>query len=68
LAGPNARIDGLPESFVEIGFSIDGIDFDAPDGKPAQIMLMVLSPINEETVQLERIASFARTSQHMILY
>lgn len=60
LAVPHARMDGLAGAFVGLGISSDGIDFDAPDGKPAKIILMIVSPSADERVQLEIIADTAR--------
>ncbi|MCB2145384.1 MAG: cation:proton antiporter [Deltaproteobacteria bacterium] len=60
IAVPHARMEGLTRPFVGLGISIDGIDFDAPDGRPAQIILMMVSPDDDETAQLELIADAAR--------
>ena len=59
LAVPHARLDGLTKPFVGLGISVDGIDFDASDGKPAQIILLILSPRDDESVQLDLIADIA---------
>jgi Kef-type K+ transport system membrane component KefB/mannitol/fructose-specific phosphotransferase system IIA component (Ntr-type) len=59
VAIPHARLDDLSEQLVALGISVEGIDFDAPDGKPAKIILMILSPTFDEGIQLELIADAA---------
>ena len=56
VAIPHARLVDLSEHLEALGISAEGIDFDAPDGKPAKIILMILSPKLDESIQLERIA------------
>jgi len=52
IALPHARIEGLKEAIVAVGISDTGIDFDAPDGKPANIIFLLLTPRNDPRVQL----------------
>lgn len=47
LAVPHARVDGLPQPLVVVGKSENGIDFDARDGKPARLIIMVLTGDNQ---------------------
>lgn len=61
IAVPHARLDALTEPRVALGFSEDGIDFDAPDGKPAQIVFLVLTPREDDGAQLELLADIGRT-------
>lgn len=60
VALPHARVDGLPGPIVAMGISIAGIDFDAPDGKPAHVIFMVLTPSDDPGAQLEIAAQIAR--------
>ncbi|MBU0972495.1 MAG: cation:proton antiporter [Proteobacteria bacterium] len=53
VALPHARIKGLPKSFVVVGISSKGIDFDAPDGKHANVIFLILTPANDPLAQLE---------------
>jgi Kef-type K+ transport system membrane component KefB/mannitol/fructose-specific phosphotransferase system IIA component (Ntr-type) len=46
LAVPNARIDGLARPLVVVAKSA-GIDFDARDGKPARLIIMILTADNQ---------------------
>ncbi|WP_419657355.1 PTS IIA-like nitrogen-regulatory protein modulated sodium/hydrogen exchanger [Desulfosarcina variabilis str. Montpellier] len=60
VAIPHARLEKLSGYLVGLGISVEGIDFDAPDGKPARIILMILGPLGKESVQLDLIADAAR--------
>jgi Kef-type K+ transport system membrane component KefB len=60
IAVPHARMEGLTAPLVGLALSADGIDFDAPDGKPAQIILLILSPLDDASVQLELFADIAK--------
>jgi Kef-type K+ transport system membrane component KefB/mannitol/fructose-specific phosphotransferase system IIA component (Ntr-type) len=54
LAVPHARVDGLPQPLVVVGKTEIGIDFDARDGKPARLIILILTGDNQ--------------SQHDLLY
>ena len=43
IAVPHAKTE-IPRTIGVIGFSVPGIEFAAPDGKPAQIFIALLSP------------------------
>jgi len=60
VALPHARIDGLRESLVVVGVSRKGIDFDAPDGRPANVIFLALTPGNDPTAQLQIGSEIAR--------
>ena len=60
VALPHARIDGLKELLVLVGISMAGIDFDAPDGKPAKVIFLILSPLNDPSAQLDITSEIAR--------
>ncbi|MBI5645519.1 MAG: cation:proton antiporter [Ignavibacteriae bacterium] len=61
LAVPHARIAGLTSPVLAFGLSADGIDFDAPDGKVARIIVLILTPEADDVAQLEILADIART-------
>jgi mannitol/fructose-specific phosphotransferase system IIA component (Ntr-type) len=46
LAVPHARVNGLTRPLVVVAKS-DGIDFDARDGKPARLIIMILTGDNQ---------------------
>ncbi len=60
LALPHGRIDGLRHPIVVTGLSAEGIDFDAPDGKPANVIFLVLIPLDKPGAQLEISSEIAR--------
>ncbi len=59
LAVPHARIPGLARPVVVLGLSEKGLDFDAPDGKAAQVVVLLLSPAEDAGVQLAVLAELA---------
>ncbi|MBF0572723.1 MAG: cation:proton antiporter [Desulfamplus sp.] len=60
VALPHARIRGLAYPLVSVGISDAGIDFDAPDGKPANVIFLVLTPDNAPESQLTIVSEIAR--------
>jgi K+:H+ antiporter len=60
VALPHARIEGLREPIVAVGISDTGIDFDAPDAKPANIIFLILTPANKAGIQLVISSEIAR--------
>ncbi len=61
LAVPHARIPGLTLPVIAIGISESGIDFDAPDGEPARIIFLILTPVHDNGIQVAILADIART-------
>lgn len=59
VALPHARVVGLARPIVVVGMSDAGIDFDAPDGQPAQLVFLLLTPQEDPTAQLDLSASIA---------
>ena len=47
LAVPHARVEGIPHPIVVIGKSEAGIDFDAKDGKPSRLIVLILTGDNQ---------------------
>jgi Kef-type K+ transport system membrane component KefB/mannitol/fructose-specific phosphotransferase system IIA component (Ntr-type) len=47
LAIPNARVNGLMRPLVVVARSEHGIDFDARDGKPARLIILILTADNQ---------------------
>jgi Kef-type K+ transport system membrane component KefB/mannitol/fructose-specific phosphotransferase system IIA component (Ntr-type) len=47
LAVPHARVNGLLEPLVIVGRVAQGIDFDARDGKPARLIILILTGDNQ---------------------
>lgn len=61
LAIPHARVRGLSGPMIAAGISREGLDFDAPDGRPARLVFLLLTPEEDYTTQLELLADIART-------
>ena len=64
LAVPHARIDGLKQSIVVVGRSRIGVDFDAPDGQPARIICLLLTPLDDPTSQLDLLRMIAEAFEN----
>ncbi len=47
VAVPYARVDGLLRPLVVIGRTDKGIDFDSHDGRPAKLIVLILTPDNQ---------------------
>ncbi len=61
VAAPHARLPGISQPVVVLGISRDGIDFQAPDGRPAQFIFLILTPSKDNGAQVEILADIART-------
>ena len=61
IAVPHARIPGLLQPIVAAGISAGGIDFEAPDFEPTHVIFLVLTPEDDDGVQLEIISDIAKT-------
>lgn len=60
IAIPHARLPGLLTPIVALGVSEAGIGFDAPDGKAATIIVLLLSPDEANEEHLGLMAQIAR--------
>lgn len=60
IAVPHARLVGLKSPVVAVGISQEGVDFDAPDGEPARLIFLVLTPRHDDGAQVEILADIAR--------
>ncbi len=61
VAIPHAAIEGLTHPVVALGLSSEGIDFDAPDGRPARIVFLLLLPPKAYEREVRVLASLARS-------
>ncbi|BCR07026.1 hypothetical protein DESUT3_40950 [Desulfuromonas versatilis] len=61
VAVPHARLEGLKAPLVAVGLSPLGVDFDAPDGLPAHVVCLILTPQQDDGAQLEILADIAAT-------
>ncbi|MDQ6955404.1 MAG: PTS sugar transporter subunit IIA [Mariprofundaceae bacterium] len=63
VAIPHSRMPDLPQPIVAMARHLGGIDFDAIDGQPVYIVVMLLVPDDEEGQHLELLAKLARLLQ-----
>ena len=61
VAIPHASVEGLTKPFVALGLARDGVDFDAPDGKSARIVFLVLMPPRAYEREVRVLAALARS-------
>lgn len=64
IAIPHARLPGLAAPIVALGLSNTGVDFGAPDGDLARLIVLVVTPEHDDLIQIELLAEIARTFQH----
>ena len=60
VAVPHARVEGIDRPYIVVGLSPAGIDFESPDGLPAQIIFLLATPLEDNGAQLEILAEIAR--------
>ena len=61
VAIPHAAVEGLTKPVVALGLSHDGIDFDAPDGRAARIVFLLLLPPKAFEREVRVLAGLARS-------
>jgi len=60
IAVPHARTDLVEKPLVVIGRSVSGIEWDSPDGKPAQFIFLILTPQGDNDSQVQILGHIAR--------
>lgn len=60
LAIPHCKVDNLKDVFMAIGYSEQGVDFRALDGKPVYFFFLVVSPSNASVLHLRTLAALSR--------
>ncbi len=61
IAMPHARLRGFEGFLLVFGRSRKGVDYESPDGKPVEIMALILGNAVEVDRHLELLAEIART-------
>ena len=61
LAIPHARIPGLKQPVISVGVIPTGVAWDSPDGHSTKLVIMVLTPMDAQEIQLELLADIAST-------
>lgn len=63
VAVPHVKTGSVPELFMVLGRSIEGVDYDAVDGQPVYTFFLLVAPAQQEESHLQSlrwIASLAR--------
>lgn len=60
VAFPHAEAAGLTEPALAFARSSEGLDFDAPDGEPAKLIFLLLTPKSDYEGSLRLLAGMAR--------
>ena len=61
LAVPHARLDTITTPIVAIGIAPSGIDFDPSDGEPANVVILLLSPMEDDGLHFSLLSDIATT-------
>ncbi len=62
VAIPHAAVEGLDKPLLALGRSELGIDFDAPDGKPARFVFLLIIPPRQYDEEVRILGSIARAT------
>ncbi len=60
IALPHARLAGLRRPLIVFGRSLVGIEWDSPDGEPTHFVFLILTPVNDEDVQVQILRAISR--------
>ncbi len=60
VAIPHARVDNLKAPVIGVGVSNEGVDFNAADGMPANLIFLILTPKDDLTAQVEILSEISR--------
>ncbi len=64
VAIPHAKLQNLDRPIIIFGRSGEGIDFQATDGQPAKLIIMILTPEHDPSMQVQLLAQIARLFSH----
>ncbi|MCU0879725.1 MAG: cation:proton antiporter [Pirellulaceae bacterium] len=59
VAIPHARLNDVRQPVIALGISEAGVPFDAPDGRPAHVVFLLVTPRDDPSVQLDLSAEIA---------
>ncbi len=63
VAIPHGRMPDLPSPVLALARHVDGVDFEAIDGNPVHIVVLLLVPDSDDRQHLELLAQLARNLQ-----
>ncbi|MBN1794183.1 MAG: cation:proton antiporter [Candidatus Omnitrophica bacterium] len=61
IAVPHSRLPNIKRPVIVFGRSFSGIDWNSPDGKPARLVFLILTPQDEDMTQLQILRFIAVT-------
>lgn len=60
MAVPHARLPAIARPAVVFGRSVAGLDWDSPDGLPAHLIFLILTPADDQGIQVQILGALAR--------
>jgi mannitol/fructose-specific phosphotransferase system IIA component (Ntr-type) len=60
IAIPHARLAAIKSPIVVFGRSLEGIEWNSPDNKPARLIFLILTPASDDDVQVQILGLIAR--------
>lgn len=60
VAVPHAAVEGIAKPMLALGLSRLGVDFNSPDGKPANVIFLLLMPPRQYEEEVRILAGIAR--------
>ena len=60
IAVPHGKCNAVKELVMAIGISSEGIDFESVDGKPARIVILLVSPADQTGPHIQALARISR--------
>jgi len=60
MAVPHARVPNLARPMVVFGRSVAGVDWNSPDGLPANLIFLILTPADDQGLQVQILGALAR--------
>ncbi len=63
IAIPNAKLAGLTKPIIVVAKSEAGVDFNSIDGKPAKMIFMILTPLQDHQSQIQILADISSVFQ-----
>ncbi len=61
IALPHARLRSLIKPLIVFGRSVRGVEWNSSDGKPAQLIFLILTPRDDDEVQVQVLRILAKT-------
>ncbi len=61
IALPHARLKGLLKPVIVFGRAPRGIEWDAPDGNPTRFIFLILTPLDEDDLQVQTLSLIIRS-------